>query len=60
MMKKWENPVLETLEVEKTLQGQHIAPEYDEIRVDQNGNYWASFTSGEDSKPDLDGEITLP
>lgn len=59
-MKKWENPVLETLEVEKTLQGQHISLKFDEIRVDQNGNYWASFTSGPDSNPDLDGEITLP
>ena len=60
MMKKWKNPVLETLEVEKTLQGQHIAPEYDEIRVDQNGNYWASFTSGEDSKPGTNGPIIVP
>ena len=58
-MKKWENPVLETLEVEKTLQGQHISLKFDEIRVDQNGNYWLGLASGPDSNLDTDGDITV-
>ena len=31
----------------------------DEIRVDQNGNYWLSFSSGFDSNPDIDGDVTV-
>ena len=42
-----------------TAQGKHICEKFDEIRVDQNGNYWAGFCSGEDSKPTPSGEVIV-
>ena len=58
-MKKWTAPAIETLKVSCTEQGQNISTTFDEIRVDQNGNYWASFSSGEDSNPETGGTLTV-
>lgn len=58
-MKVWMKPQLEELKISKTEQGQHLSNNFDEIRVDQNGNYWASFQSGEDSKPDIGGNVEV-
>lgn len=58
-MKTWMKPEIETLGVEMTMQGKDMSTQYDEVRVDQNGNYWVSFSSGVDSKPDLDGEVEV-
>lgn len=59
-MKTWKKPEIETLGVEMTMQGKHVSTYYDETRVDQNGNYWVSFSSGDDSKPNVDGPIFVP
>ena len=58
-MKKWVAPAIDELKVSETAQGQTISSSFDEIRVDQNGNYWASFSSGADSMPEVDGTITV-
>jgi len=58
-MKTWMNPEVVELDIACTEQGKHISTEFDEIRVDQNGNYWVSFASGADSNPDVDGTITV-
>lgn len=58
-MKTWTTPEVSELNISATAQGKHISTEFDEIRVDQNGNYWVSFASGEDSNPDVDGSITV-
>ena len=58
-MKKWNTPVIDELNIACTEQGQQISSSFDEIRVDQNGNYWASFSSGADSTPTVDGTITV-
>ena len=36
-----------------------MSKDFDEIRVDQNGNYWVGFGSGVDSKPEIDGEVIV-
>jgi len=56
-MKKWNTPVVDELNVACTERGKKISANFDEIRVDQNGNYWASFTSGNDSEPEISGEV---
>lgn len=58
-MKKWNTPTIESLDITCTEQGKNIRTDYDEVRVDQNGNYWVSFSSGKDSNPDVDGEVTV-
>ncbi|MBO5229129.1 MAG: hypothetical protein J6B39_09065 [Lachnospiraceae bacterium] len=58
-MKKWNTPVIDELNIACTEQGKQISDSFDEIRVDQNGNYWASFASGADSTPNVDGTITV-
>lgn len=58
-MKKWTTPAIEELNISCTEQGQHMTENFDEIRVDQNGNYWAGFASGADSQPEIDGEVTV-
>ena len=58
-MKIWTTPSVEELNISCTEQGQHMSTEFDEIRVDQNGNYWAGFASGTDSQPNVDGGITV-
>lgn len=58
-MKTWITPEVNELTIGATEQGQNISEKFDEIRVDQNGNYWASFTSGEDSNPTTGGTITV-
>ncbi len=59
-MKNWNNPELEELAISATAQGHHVVPRFDELRVDQNGNYWASFQSGGDTNPPVSGDITVP
>jgi len=58
-MKVWLKPSVLNLEISATAQGKNIAASFDEIRVDQYGNYWVSFASGTDSKPDLKGKIIV-
>lgn len=58
-MKNWMNAELVELEIAATAQGKNISSNFDEIRVDQNGNYWAGFGSGEDSQPGTDGKVTV-
>ena len=48
IMKNWVKPDVEELNIKCTEQGKNISSNYDEIRVDQNGNYWVSFSSGVD------------
>lgn len=58
-MKKWTTPEVSELNISATAQGKQIQPSFDEIRVDQNGNYWASFASGADSNPEVSGEVEV-
>lgn len=58
-MKKWVTPAIDELKVSETAQGKNLSTDFDEIRVDQNGNYWVSFASGADSNPNIDGTITV-
>ena len=58
-MKTWTTPEVSELNISATAQGKNISDDFDEIRVDQNGNYWVSFASGVDSKPEVDGTITV-
>ncbi|WP_278244470.1 hypothetical protein [Lachnospira multipara] len=44
-MKTWITPAVEELEIVETAQGKNIKPSFDELRVDANGNLWASFQS---------------
>lgn len=58
-MNKWQRPELEELNINKTAQGRNLSSQFDEIRVDQNGKYWASFVSGSDSKPETNGNVKV-
>lgn len=58
-MSKWQKPEIASLDIKMTEQGKNIKSDYDEIRVDQNGQYWVSFGSGEDSNPDTNGDIVV-
>ena len=55
-MKKWTKPEVTALNMECTEYGNKYAQAYDEVRVDQNGRYWFSFSSGSDVKGN-DGEV---
>lgn len=57
-MKNWETPSIEALDVKCTENGTALLKNIDEIRVDQNGKYWISF-SGEGEKQDTDGNVTV-
>jgi hypothetical protein len=59
-MEKWKKPTIEELNVSCTEHGDHICTEFDEVRVDQNGNYWAGFQSGGTSNPPVNGEVEIP
>lgn len=59
MKKQWNKPVSEEINFSATEQGTNFNTKPDEIRVDQNGNYWIGAGSGADSKPDLDGEAEV-
>ncbi len=59
-MKTWVNPEVVELTISATAQGNHMTDKFDEIRVDQNGNLWAGFSSGEKSNPEIAGDITVP
>lgn len=58
-MTRWQKPELEELNIKETAQGKNLSSHFDEIRVDQNGKYWASFASGSDSNPDTNGTVTV-
>ena len=58
-MKNWIKPEVVEYAISATAQGKKFSNKPDEIRVDQDGNYWASFASGEDSNPDLNGEVIV-
>ncbi len=58
-MKKWTTPAIDELNVSATAQGKNLSTAYDEIRVDQNGNYWVSFSSGFDSEPETNGDVEV-
>lgn len=58
-MKNWNMPKVEELNISCTEQGKNVQEKFDEIRVDQNGNYWAGFGSGVDSNPDINGEVEV-
>ena len=58
-MKKWNTPVIDELNIACTEQGKDISTSFDEMRVDQNGNYWVSFSSGVDSNPEVSGSLTV-
>lgn len=58
-MKTWNTPSFEELTIAETAQGKNVSAKFDEIRVDQNGNYWAGFGSGIDSKPKTDGDVEV-
>ena len=47
-MKKWSNPELVSLDMACTEYGARYAKDYDEVRVDQNGQYWFSYSSGKE------------
>ena len=47
-MRTWTRPELEELEIAETAQGKQIKPSFDAIRVDDKGNLWASFPSGDE------------
>ncbi len=59
-MKTWTNPEVVELEISATATGKKIQPSWDEIRVDQDGEYWAGMASGGDSNPDVVGPIIKP
>ena len=56
IMKTWMNPEVAELDMECTEYGKKYAQSYDEVRVDQNGNYWFSYSAGEDV-PTPTGEV---
>lgn len=58
-MKTWINPEVEALDLACTEYGHKYAADYDEVRVDQNGQLWFSFSSGSDFKGSTDGDIEI-
>lgn len=55
-MKNWESPMIETLDVKCTENGTALFTNIDEIRIDQDGKYWVSY-SGEGKEQETDGEV---
>ena len=55
-MKTWNTPVMEELNISCTEKGSAFATVVDDVRVDQNGNNWYSFSgAGEPAdKPIID------
>ena len=51
-MKTWINPEVEALDLACTEYGSKYSSNYDEVRVDQNGQYWFSFSSGVTVSPE--------
>lgn len=56
IMKTWMNPEVAELDMECTEYGNKYSQSYDEVRVDQNGNYWFSYSAGE-AVPSPTGEV---
>ena len=46
-MKEWNSPELVALDMACTEYGTKYAQSYDDVRVDQNGQYWFSCSAGE-------------
>lgn len=57
-MKTWNTPAIEELNVSCTEYGKAYATKVDEVRVDQNGNYWYSHSGNGTATPD--GEVYVP
>lgn len=51
-MKNWVNPEVEALDMTCTEYGNKLSQSFDEVRVDQNGQYWFSFSSGVTVSPE--------
>ncbi len=58
-MKTWVTPEISELNLSCTEQGKDMSQSWDEIRVDQNGEFWVSFQSGGDSNPKPVGPIIV-
>ncbi len=43
-MKEWKEPTMEELELKCTENGATVLTSIDEVRVDENGRYWFSFS----------------
>ncbi|MDD5934231.1 MAG: hypothetical protein PUC65_01500 [Clostridiales bacterium] len=55
-MKNYKTPTMESLDVKFTENGTALFTQVDEIRVDNKGNYWVSF-SGEGKPQNVDGKM---
>ncbi|MBQ8822001.1 MAG: hypothetical protein IJZ82_05120 [Lachnospiraceae bacterium] len=55
-MKNWIAPAIETVEIACTEYGDSYSTKYDEVRVDQNGKKWYSY-SGESVDNGSDGYV---
>lgn len=55
-MKKWNSPEVVALDMECTEYGTKLSTNYDDVRVDQNGRYWYSFSCGSEG-PIPTGEV---
>ena len=58
-MKKWNSPELVSLDMEKTAHGTRHATSWEEVRVDQNGNYWFSYSAGSTVSPTPTAEVEV-
>ena len=56
-MKTWDTPTIDELNISCTEYGHSFSTNYDEVRVDQNGEYWVSFSSGATYEGPVDGEV---
>lgn len=45
-MKDWKEPVMEELDLKNTENGSVVITSVDEIRTDEDGRYWFSFSDG--------------
>ena len=59
MMKTWNNPELVALDMTCTERGTKFSANFDEVRVDQDGNYWYSFSSGVETSPAPTSEVIV-
>lgn len=58
-MRIWNVPEITELDISCTEQGKDMNTSWDEIRVDQDGEFWVSFQSGADSNPKPVGPIIV-
>lgn len=50
-MKTWATPEVEKLDITCTEYGKAYASHVDEVRVDQNGKYWYSYSGDGEQNP---------